>query len=128
MTERIRHRPVSDPVPITGEFVFPVVSFEPTLQRFTTPGASAHSISLTLSAGRDTPPPYNSETFDFALDFSEPPAAPPDETDRLFRLFLPSSEFTTWMLTLTSAPHTLFLSVNVAKSVIVEAYLQRTNQ
>lgn len=126
--ELIRRRPVSDRVPITDEFAFPVASFEPILQRFTAPAASEHGILLTLSADPDTPPPYDLETFAFALDFSEPPPAPPDDADRLFRLILPSTEFPTWMLTLSSAPHTLFLSVNLAKSVIVEAYLQRTEQ
>ena len=89
------------------------------LRRFTSPAASAHFITLVLSPNPAASPPYDTR-FVFTLDFSEP-GSPLPEADRLTHLFLPSTEFPTWMLTLSSAPTTLSLAVNPAQSVIVNA-------
>ena len=115
-----------EPAPITDLLDFPVEKFWPVLRRFTSPAASAHFIELVLTPPPNTPAPYGQTRFTFTLYFSEPGAAPP-EAERLFSLFLPSAEFPTWMLTLSSAPTTLSLSVNLAQSVIVNAYLSPTN-
>jgi len=80
---------------------------------------------LLLSPNPAAPPPYE-QRFVFTLDFSEPGSVLP-EADRLTHLFLPSTEFPTWMLSLSSAPTTLSLAVNLAKSVILDAYLAPTD-
>ena len=114
-----------DPAPITDLFDFAVEKFWPVLRRFTSPAASAHFIELVLAPNPAAPSPYD-QRFTFTLDFGGAGSTLP-ESDSLRSLFLPSTEFSTWMLTLSSAPTTLSLAINLAQSVIVNAYLSPTN-
>ena len=120
-----RHHDDVEPAPITDLFDFPVEKFWPVLRRFTSPAASAHLIELVLASSPAAPPPYD-QRFTFTLDFGGPGSTLP-ASQSLRSLFLPSTEFPTWMLTLSSAPTTLSLAVNLAQSVIVNAYLAPTN-
>ena len=130
MAEHIRRRPHAEPVPVTHEIALTVDSFVPELNRVMAPtGERKPWTFITLGVSSDpespTPPPYDQRSFFFTLEFVDGvPTSLDDDRGRLLGLYLPITEFPIWMLTLSAAPSSLFLSVNLTRSVIVEAFLQ----